>query len=220
MNYPKLSNLDFIHCLIKDSENELAWLEFYRRFHKSICYAILKESKFRNFDEGIHYPEDLAQDVYKLLVKNNCHALRTFKGEYNGSIYKFIETISARIILRKIEEANAQKRIPQDVQAFLDSPIKNGKEINRTKIGDIIPDHRTLSDSNEILEEIIYCIKKVSRKRQQTYLYRLIFQYYLFDDLRPGAIAKKPNIDRSWKRIENIISEMKRDVRECLKNRL
>ena len=220
MDYGKLSNLELIHCIARDNGNEGSWFEFYKRFHKSICTVIVKVCKLRDFEEGIRYPEDIAQDIYRTLVKNNCHALNSFKGEHESSIYKFLETISIRVILKKITESNAQKRIPTDIQVALDTPIKSQTESLKLRIVDIIPNGLEITDSYDIFEEIKFCIKRASRKRKQKLLYALIFEYYLFDDLNPISIAEKTNIDRSWKRVENIISEMKKDVRTCIQQRL
>ncbi|KAA3609208.1 MAG: sigma-70 family RNA polymerase sigma factor [Calditrichaeota bacterium] len=222
MSYSDLRNNDLIQFLVKNNNNQLAWEEFYNRFIKHICRVTVNESKFRNFQEGMNDPVDIAHEVMTALINNKCHALKCFKGKHENSIYTYLQTTTIRIILNKIKKDGAQKRPPNELKRYLESPIADIENIDMKMLKDILPDPGSLSEIEhyELIEVVNFCIKKVASKRRHSYQYLMIFTSFIEWGLTSREIAQLPNVPLGWKRIENIVSEMRKGVRECLKSRL
>lgn len=215
MEYTKLSNNELIKLLSRECDNRAAWNEFVARFHKHICSTIYRETKRRDYTEGFLHVEDLAQDVYRKLVKDNCKALKNFIGKYENSIFKYLEVISIRVVLNKLNE----KGIPAKVKIPLDRAFINPNTDKEISLLDRIQTDPQI-DMNELKEEIEYCLENIFNSKKTKEIYKLVIKYYIYEGFDSKLISLSLNKKLSPKRISNIISETKPDLQRCLKKRL
>jgi len=92
----ELTNKELVRLLANDPCNEAAWREFLNRFHRHICRTLNRECGRIGYSQGDMLIQDLAQEVYQKLVKNNCNALKEHKGSHENSIFKYLEIIALR----------------------------------------------------------------------------------------------------------------------------
>lgn len=218
MGNEELTHNELIKLLAREPANEQAWKEFVTRFHEYICAVIYRECKLRSYADDGSGVEDLAQEVYMILVKNDCDALRKFEGRWENSIYKYLATTSIRTVLYHIYKADAQKRPPSKGKASISKKIlgKNG-DLNLTMEEALSAPE---SDATALEEEIEDCLNKMSMQRRNGSVYKEIFKYYLYEDLTPEMIQEHLGQAYSLKRVRNIITEVKKDLQKCLKHKM
>lgn len=217
--YSDSTHNELIRVLAHDPENRNAWNEFYNRYHQFICTTIYKESKDQGFQEGYDHIEDLAQEAYKKLIKNNCQALKVYQGKHENTIFKYLKIVVIRLIQNRQKEIHAKRRIPQTKTVSLNKPHK-------TLAGNSPEEEIKSGDCHSILglmvlrEDIEFCLNKIFNNNKQKELYKLILKYYLFEGLDSRLIAESLKIERSQKTISNIISKSMPSLKNCLEQRI
>jgi RNA polymerase sigma factor (sigma-70 family) len=211
MKYKNLSNSKLIKLLAENPYNEAAWREFYNRFHKYICFKIYKVSRGMNYDNGAVEVEDLAHEVYEKLIKNNCQALKDFKGRHENAIYKYLDIIVIRLIINKRKEKGTP---PQRIIPLLGYTERNEGAVRYI---DIIPGD-SIYFVYEHEEEIKLCLKKIidSKKRDRNLL---ILNCYIFEGLKPKEIATLPGIQVEHKTVSNLLSKYMPALQKCLEEK-
>jgi RNA polymerase sigma factor (sigma-70 family) len=202
--------------------NEVIWGEFYRRFTKLIAATILRECIRLNYDVGRKYVNDLLQEVYVKLLKNNGKAFKRFKGRHENSIIVYLRVISINVVRNEFAKRNQKKRQNESKIISLDERLRWQISDGRTAdlheiVGDMNWDVKMRKD--ELIDEIEYCLEKIFRKNCQRKRNMLIFRYYFYAGFQVKDIANFPNISISEKSIGNIISIIKKELRRELKRR-
>lgn len=218
MGNEQLTHNELIKLLAREPANEKAWKEFVTRFNEYICATIYRECKRRNHAGNGSEVEDMAQEVYMILVKNDCDALRKFEGRWENSIYKYLAITCIRTVLYHIYKSGAQKRPPSKGKSSISKTImgKNG-DLNLT-MEEVLSAPE--SDATALKEEIEDCLDKMSTQRRNGSVYKEIFRYYLYEELTPEMIQEHLGHAYSLKRVRNIITEVKKDLQKCLKHKM
>jgi len=221
-DYSKYTHNRLIEKLAQNPENRSAWNEFYKRYHHFICSTIYKISRELGYREGIDNMEDLAQEVYKKLIKNNFQALKDYKGEHDNTIFKYLKIIIIRIILNKQKEDSAQRRIPQKITISIDEPPKAAESAKEQSLGNIEKprNHRSILDLMVLREDIEFCLNKIFSNNKQKVMYQLILKCHIFKGFDSRLIVESLEIDRSQKTVSNIISKTMPSLRTCLEQRM
>lgn len=201
MDYEKLSNNGLIKHIAETPHDELAWKEFVCRFDEYIRSMVARQC----WQKKLH--EDFVQEVYKKLVRENCKALREFRGETENAIYTFLTVIIRRLILRKKSQKHGGKEEP------IDPPLP-AEEGTKRPI-DIIDDPTFRPDININLDDIwratelrLIQVLKGREKERNIEIYRL----FVIEQLSPEEIAAQMNL--AVKRVRNIIAEIRKTLRE------
>jgi RNA polymerase sigma factor (sigma-70 family) len=222
MGNEQLTHNELLKLLAREPANGQAWKEFVTRFHEYICAVIYRECKLRSYADDGSGVEDLAQEVYMILVRNDCDALKKFEGRWENSIYKYLATTSIRTVLYHIYKAGAQKRPPSKGKASISKSItgKNG-DLNLT-LEEVLsaPESSAIANHSELKEEIEDCLNRMSTQRRNGSVYKEIFKYHLYEELTPEMIHEHLGQTYSLTRIRNIITEVKKDLQKCLKHKM
>ena len=94
----KLNHNDLVKVIAANPLNQKAWREFHKRYHHTIVAAILRIVN----NSTSSYAEDIAQEVYKIIIKDNCQALKRFNGLHENSIFKWLKIIAVREAIKQV----------------------------------------------------------------------------------------------------------------------
>jgi len=188
----KLSTLELVKWCARDKQNHHAWAEFIARFDETIRRGIFR---FKNMlvnqkDSDFRYKimEDLIQDVYHQLLKNDCKALKGFRGKNENSFYLYLTIICKNTTLNYLKSKGSQ----EDHTPHYDSEKDEASSNN---------------PSGEQIDLISYINSFASGKKKERD--RLILKLHFIDDFSPEEIADILPSDLSPKRIANLIGQFK-----------
>lgn len=192
-----LSTLELIKSCARNTQDYYAWAEFCNRFDATIRRGIFrfkdllvnhKDSEFRS-----KILEDLMQDVYVQLVKNDCKALKNFRGNNENSFYLYLCIICKNTVLNY----QKSKRCQTDKIPVLEEPDKSpilGEDI----------------DIGYDLRKYIHSFVKGKHKERD----RLILTLHFVDGFSSEEISAIAAIKLSPKRIANLISQFKNYIKK------
>ncbi len=94
-------------CL--DSNAEAAWTLFVARFQPLIAASVARVVR-RYQVPAAALVDDLTQETYLRLCKDNCRALRNFNARHDEAIFGYIKVIATTVTLDHFRARSAQKR--------------------------------------------------------------------------------------------------------------
>lgn len=196
---PKLSELthkELVSLIAHNPENQRAWREFYDRFHSVIYNSVAKIC--RN-EKKAELAEDITQDVYRILLKDNCRVLKNFNGEYEKAIYKWLRIISVRETIKVLKSQKTAQPF-HNIEAFYES----------SQMSDNRPQSEACQD---LIGEINHYLDSILKGKRHAKRDKLIFRLRFFAGLTPEEIAK--HLDGlSVKRILGVITELKKAMQD------
>jgi len=208
MDFKELSNNDLVKLCAEESNNQLAWKEFCHRFDDHIRLKVARYSGLKRL-HGQNLIEDLTQDAYVRLVKDDCKRLRNYIGENDKSIYSYLALVVRTAVSEYEKKENAQKR--QHRQRSLYDPVDDEGLILIDVLANPyapLPDEKLMLESlrrevEMLLDEIMTGNEK---ERDQE-----IFLYHVYDGLSAQQISER--VALSPKRIRNIITTIRRRIK-------
>jgi len=209
MNLSSLSHNQLIRLLANEPHDYRVWSEFIRRYQPYLAAVIKRECVKLVYKTGLTKLEDILQDVYLKLLKNNGEAFRTYKGQYENTIWRFLEVSAMRVVYNHRRHDNAIKR-PRIVG-----------DIARERMGDLLdlfPDKNATDEVNRIMMELAIeeCLKRISKKLRHPERDIRIFMLYLFYGMSAESIAALPEINLSFQSVFRIIADIKGHLGNCL----
>ena len=97
-------------CLRTNTEE--AWAEFIRRLHPLVSGVIVRTAQ-RYRDLPFSTVEDLVQETYLRLCRDNRRALREFQWRSDSAIFAFVKVVSASVALDYFKRIGSEKRRPE-----------------------------------------------------------------------------------------------------------
>lgn len=205
----ELTNSELIR-LCYEKKTEDVWQEFHHRFDRYIklyirkalegykTTSILKEIDF------LALKEDLEQEVYLRLVKNDYQALKSYDGS-NNCFHSYLHKIATNIVLEYLRQHYAKKR-----QAKL-IPLATLLEQNTKKQSKayLIVNN----DFSELAYEITQLIDKASRNSNNSKRNKEIFFLHLFYGMACSEIAQTFNTNLSSDGVHTIIRRFKQQIK-------
>jgi RNA polymerase sigma-70 factor (ECF subfamily) len=94
-------------CLRANTED--AWTEFIRRLHPLVSGVIVKTAQ-RYLDLPFSTVEDLVQETYLRLCRDNRRPLREFQWKNDSAIFSFVKVVSASVTLDYFKRIGTEKR--------------------------------------------------------------------------------------------------------------
>jgi len=196
-------------------------VEFCSRFDERIWLIVYRECRDRGLakqkDQIRQTVQDLVQEVYLNLLKNDCKALTCFIGASENSIYTYLGIIARNVVCNYVTKMNAQKRpnidkpLNDTSSGFNDYEIFNISQINKEPIEqDLLL---------EMLKEEIDLILNQNLKDKYKERNKLIFKLYFYEEFSPDEIASKLGFTVTAKRVLNLVAEFKTLLRRELLNR-
>jgi RNA polymerase sigma-70 factor (ECF subfamily) len=126
MDYSKLSEGDLLKkCLHGDRD---AWDAFVIKFSKLIYHTLYQTFKAKNFSFDSQIIDDLYQDVFLVLYKNNFRKLKQFKGKNNCSLASWLRMIASRTAIDFMRSHKSLVSIEADGDDLIDT-LSNGREL-------------------------------------------------------------------------------------------
>lgn len=205
--------------------NRKAWAEFYNRFDERIWLVIYRECKAKGInrlDSQLQKTvQDLVQDVYVKLIADKCKALNNFIGMSENSIYTYLGIIAKNVVNNYITKIKAQKRpsFEKSIDEILTISEKGEKILITHKIKSAYSDVEekfTLEILKEEIDHILDTILKGKDKERN----KLIFKLHLYEGISVEDLASKFHFGLSSKRISNLITDIKKELRQELLERM
>jgi len=167
-----------------------AWDEFVEKYKNLVYSSILKTFQLINYRVTEGDTDDLFQDIFILLIKNNFRKLRSFKWKNGCSLATWLQVVSKNrtydYVRRKLShqeilssfmtEDATDEFIFQDDSSWADSMLA---DIDRKKRFELFKNAmRELSKQDRLLVELIY-FKEFSHKRASAILGKSIDALYM-----------------------------------------
>ncbi|MDZ7265162.1 MAG: sigma-70 family RNA polymerase sigma factor [candidate division KSB1 bacterium] len=218
LSLKELKNTELVRRCAQNTKSREIWDEFYARFDERIWLCVYRECRdkkiTRNRNEFKLIVQDLVQDVYKKLVSKNCKALQEFQGASENSIYAYLGMIAKNVVRNYMIQKSAKKRPP--ITESLDEMMTLAPERlerERLKFVDIESED---GFSVEMMREEIDTILDRQLKGSDSERNKIIFKLFLYEELSPQEIAARLAFSLSEKRIRNIITDIKKILRQEL----
>lgn len=97
-------------CLRTNTED--VWTEFIRRLHPVIAGVIVKTAR-RYRGLPFSTVEDLVQETYLRLCRDDRRSLREFQWKSDSAIFSFVKVVSASVTLDYLKHVGREKRRPE-----------------------------------------------------------------------------------------------------------
>lgn len=94
-------------CL--QSKDESAWVQFVARFQPLIAASIFRVTRRHGYSNPA-LVDDLIQETYLRLCKDNCRALRSFEARHEDAILAYLKVIATTVALDYFRARSTQKR--------------------------------------------------------------------------------------------------------------
>ena len=214
-SYNKLSNKELIRLCQRDPVDQLAWTEFYNRFHKTIAKFIFKwnrQYKLRHQpDDFTNYLLDLTQTILMKLIDDERRAIKSFRNETDESIYAYLAKMAKYSVINYSKHYSAAKRNAPTVSMFETIAFSSEREkmeridILASSSDDLVENRRYRERVEELREKI-----KTQKKNKNWQRDLIIFDLAFIHELKAHEIADVSSLEISEKRIANRITELKK----------
>jgi RNA polymerase sigma-70 factor (ECF subfamily) len=201
MDPKKLSAQELLQLCL-DSQDEALWTEFVRRFQPLIAGTVTK-CVLRRGRSNPALVDDLVQDTYLKLCKNNFKALRDFDFQHENAFFGFLKTVASNAVEDYFRGSHSLKRgsgrEEEDIEEVRPAAPSNAggfqsveREIQLGEINDCLAEQP--AEPNFARD----C---------------LIFWLYYRQGFTAKAIAELPTISLSVKGVESTLLRLTRLVR-------
>ncbi len=218
MNLTNLTNNELVELCAQQPDNRSAWMEFYDRFDERIWLVVYRECKQKEIAKHSapfrQVVQDLVQDVYVRLVENDCKALKDFIGISENSIFTWLGIVAKNVVRNYSIKMGAKKR-PLIGNSIDDIKAISKIQIAKDKVSTVYingEDDFSVEYLKEEIEEILERHLRGKGKERN----KLIFKLYIYEGFSPDEIASHLKFSLSVKTVRNIISDIKRELREEL----
>ena len=209
--FQDLSNNELIRRCAYPAENwNRMWAEFEARFGGIIVLLLYRGMTKPGVDGHTNeFPEtlqDLKQDVYIKLLKNNAEALRKFNGRNEKSIFAYLNIISKNIVLNYVKKQECARRSPR--------PVFSHGSSDSNEYGPIGTNSTAEELEWQFLKEAIIASLRERWKGANLERDLRIFELYFFEGLYAGEILKKCPSNLSKSGIDTLIYRMRKCLRD------
>lgn len=200
MPAPAPSSADLIALCLEDGSASI-WSEFVARFQPLIASVILRTARRSNVSNS-GLVDDLVQETFLRLCKDDCKILREFEHRHEGAIFGYLKVVAASVAMDYFRNLSAQKRAA-DRLAEPEEMIDRYRSTSAT------------AEQELMLQEIDRCVERVSDGERD----RTIFWLYYQRGFTAADIAKLPKIGLSAKGVESCLHRLTKAVRMEVANR-
>jgi RNA polymerase sigma-70 factor, ECF subfamily len=210
VDYKALPPADLVvHCL--RTGEELAWIEFVRRFQPLIASVALRVARQWG-QTSSSVVDDVVQETYLKLCTDRLRLLRNFKSSHKDAIYGYVKVFAANLAHDHFKASHAQKRGGAVETASMNDEA--GAECTaRMQPTDII------LERNLLVGKVAACLEGIALGQTGDRDRRIFWLYYRAG-LSASAIATLPTIGLSTKGVESTILRLTRAVRQRLTARI
>jgi len=188
-----MDDLEFIQKCIKGDKS--SWDEFVKRYSRliySYIYSILKE-KGISFESSL--VEDLFQEIFLHLIKDNFNKLRQYKAKGRCSFSGWLKVVVINFILdflrkKKFTCVSLEEKLQAEEELSLKDTLKDNQFV--------LQDELILN--NESLESLSDCIKKLN-KEEQFFVEMHIYRGMPLESLRTILKVSRSAVDMRKQRL-------------------
>jgi RNA polymerase sigma-70 factor, ECF subfamily len=183
-------------CL--DGDKETAWREFVFRFQPLIASIIFRI--VRRYGRSDHdLVDDLVQETFLRLCKNQGRALRRFRERHETAIFGYLKVVAASVVTDYFRSVNAQKR--------LGDKLPESEELI-----DVSTSTPSNAEQVTMVREVNECIDQLADSGRD----KTIFWLYYQQGLTANDISSLPNIELTTKGVESCIYRLTKAVRKLI----
>jgi RNA polymerase sigma-70 factor (ECF subfamily) len=194
MSEPKPRAVAVVQACL-ESGDESAWGEFVRLFQPLIASVILRVmQRFGRPDRVL--ADDLVQEAYVRLCKDNCKALRSFEHRHEESIFAFVKVVAGSVAMDHFRARRAEKRAAE-VETRNDEALTAGPAPPSNVHGSVL------------LSEIASHLELVTNSDRD----RAIFWLYYQQGYTAKDIASIPRMQLTAKGVESLLLRLTQAVR-------
>lgn len=169
-----------------------AWQEFMRRFQRLIARVVMRAAR----EWGNTSPEvieDLVQDVYLELARDNCKVLQRFEPHDDSAFIGFLKVVTVNVVNNHFRSAYATKRTKGSTSDELEPKLLALESSGAgAKVGHAV-----------MIEEIDRALETIASERD-----RAIFLLHYRHGLTAEAIASIPGVKLTVKGIGSVIHRL------------
>jgi RNA polymerase sigma factor (sigma-70 family) len=182
------------------------WQEFTGRFQRRIFLFLLRALRQRNIDDDVvTVANDLTQDVYLRLVRNDAHILRSFKGETDFAVTAFLGRVCVSVVTDYCRRRSTEKR--QGVGVI---PISTLSERRHPE---------TDFDMNSVLSWIdVQRLIESDPEQRNAARNVLMFKLHYIDGLTFQEIAEYLGFNLTADGVEQVLRRMRARIRENIES--
>lgn len=195
--YTSLSSEELV-AVCANSGDEAAWEEFVKRFQPMIARTVLRTAR-RFVPPPRYLLDDLIQETFLKLCGDDCLVLRRFQSRHKDSIFGYLASVAASVVLdhfkfRRARKRNENKTEPISEQIWIDVPTA------RRHSPVAIEDRILLRQIDELLCKLF--------QGEQLIRNRTIFWLHNREGMTASAIASIPSIGLNTKGVESTLRRM------------
>ena len=181
-------------CL--DKANEEAWVEFVRFFQPLVTRSVHRVMRHYGVFTSTLI-DDLAQETYMRLCKDDCRALREFEYRHDEAIFGYIKVIATSVAMDHFRSRAAHKRRGE----VADDGTSPQAAVSSQAIED-----------RALLRQLEQLLAATQSERDCA-----IFWLYYRQGFTARDIASLPNIELTQKGVESCIYRLTQSLRDAVK---
>jgi RNA polymerase sigma-70 factor (ECF subfamily) len=180
------------------SANAEAWEEFVRRFQPLIAGVVMRVAE-RYGQTGSGVVDELVQETFMKLCRNDSKALKEFKAEHDGAVFGFLKTVALNVAIDHFRSLQPRTEEPLEDWQAAEASSGGTASAEMSVLMEQVDGALTRSTSGE------------TRERDRT-----VFWLYYKHGFTAKAIAALPAVGLSVKGVETVIFRLTKAIRKSL----
>jgi len=180
------------------SANAEAWEEFVRRFQPLIAGVVMRVAE-RYGQTGSGVVDELVQETFMKLCRNDSKALKEFKAEHDGAVFGFLKTVALNVAIDHFRSLQPRAEEPLEDWQAAEASSGGTASAEMSVLMEQVDGALTRSTSGE------------TRERDRT-----VFWLYYKHGFTAKAIAALPAVGLSVKGVETVIFRLTKAIRKSL----
>jgi RNA polymerase sigma-70 factor, ECF subfamily len=180
------------------SANAEACEEFVRRFQPLIAGVVMRVAE-RYGQTGSGVVDELVQETFMKLCRNDSRALKEFKAEHDGAVFGFLKTVALNVAIDHF----------RSLQPRAEEPLEDWQAAEASAAGTASAEMSVLLE--QVDGALIKSTSSETRERDRT-----VFWLYYKHGFTAKAIAALPAVGLSVKGVETVIFRLTKAIRKSL----
>ena len=200
---PRKLSLQELLRLCLESQDKAIWFEFVRRFQPLIAGVVLKRIR-RRVRPTPGLVDDLVQDTYLKLCRNNFRALREFDSQHENAFFGFLKVVADRVVCDYFRsKCNDKHGGGADVE-----------DLDSIAAASAASTHPGKALEREIIMDEVACFLQSQPPHPNHTRDLTVFWLYYRHGLTAKAISQMPGIGLEVKGVESTLFRLVRLIKE------
>ena len=195
------------------------WQEFIARVQRPLRLWALQALRTFQQKEIAHYREavdDIVQEVYIRLVKNDCQGLHAFNGNSEDELFGYLKRITHNVALNQMRQNAAQKRprLAHSLDELTDNPSEGHSHRSQPRfVAHALDEEIRIYELHEHLNHYLDVVLRGPQKHRD----KMLFQLFHYEGLTIEELEKLPGLSLSHHAIEVAINRVSRRLAKHIK---